>query len=69
MTLPAIPRVSSRARIRSKWAPSPLAGEGWDGGTELRYEFPPTSILPHKGGGSLLKLARACSDNTHGKPG
>ena len=40
---------------------------GWGGGVALRVR-PPTLSLPLKGGGSLTKLARACSDNTHIKP-
>ncbi len=35
-----------------KIAPSPLAGEGWDGGAD--HDIPPSSILPHKGGGRVF---------------
>jgi 23S rRNA (uracil1939-C5)-methyltransferase len=31
--------------------PSPLEGEGWDGGWHMPDNIPPTSVLPHKGGG------------------
>jgi len=34
----------------SERSPSPLAGEGQDGGKEIR-QIPPTFILPHKEGG------------------
>ena len=33
--------------------PSPLVGEGVDGGAKFR-RVPPTSVLPHKGGGCQI---------------
>ena len=35
----------------SEVTPSPLEGEGWDGGSHLLRLGPPTSILPRMGGG------------------
>src|SRR5262249_21052070 len=41
-------------------APSPLVGEGWGGGRNLRMSsWPPPSLsLPHKGGGNAVALSR-----------
>ncbi len=38
-------------------APSPLEGEGGDGGARIAENEPPTSILPRKGGGSSIYAA------------
>ena len=50
--LPAFVELTSKLLAADRKTPSPLMGEGRDGGEKL-VNAPPTSILPHKGGGDF----------------
>jgi chemotaxis protein methyltransferase CheR len=56
------PHCSARHGQERRFTPSPLAGEGWDGGGKAPYgaplAFTPTRALPCQGGGDMGELSQ-----------
>ena len=51
-------------REEAALTPSPLAGEGWGGGSEPLKPLPPTPTLPRKGGGEQYRAASPVPEPT-----
>jgi hypothetical protein len=69
-------RYLHKSRNATAWAksgtPSPLMGEGRDGGGESRDARPPTPTLPHEGGGRMVEssqISRSVDTDTPGGRG